>query len=172
MLLGLVIAGLATFAALDRPAHQADVKPAVAADGTYTAGTTANVSSTQALAAATRALPQILAYDYRHLADNESSAAKLATTSFAATYKKSFDTAVKAEALRQQAITRALVRAAGVITTGGGGSSVRCLFYVDQLVVNSSSGHTAAATRINQSRVAVTMRRVDGVWLVDNVSPF
>lgn len=149
-----------------------DSKPAVADNGTYSTGSVPSQTQTDAVAAATRAIQVILAYDYRHLAENKAATVKLLSPHFATTFTSTFDKAVGTDAKSQRAITRALVRGSGAISETDGGKTVRCLVFVDQLLVRNSAQKEAATTQVGQSRVVVTMVHKGNSWLVDEVTPF
>lgn len=146
--------------------------PSIVSDGSYVPAQQAGSSSSAALEAAAHAIPVVLGYDYQHLADNESAAGKLLTARFGDTYRSTFEKSVKSDAEQQKAITRALVRAGGVISEAAHGHTVRCLLFVDQVLVRDAQTATSGATQIGQSRVVVTMVRAGHEWLVDDVAPF
>lgn len=153
-------------------AHATVRLPSIASDGTYTPAQQPGKSSSAALDAAAHAIPVVLGYDYQHLADNESAAGKLLTARFGQTYRSTFEKSVKSNAEQQKAITRALVRAGGVISESAHGHTVRCLLFVDQVLAHDSTTPAAGSPQIGQSRVVVTMVRTGNTWLVDDLSPF
>jgi Mce-associated membrane protein len=109
----------------------------------------------------------LLSYDYRSLDADMSRAKAESTGVFAAQYAQT------AARLAQEAkATRAIVQATasnpGVVSASK--NQVVVLLFVDQASVKQLTGATSPTTRIDQSRVQVTMTRIDGRWLVSQLS--
>ena len=120
-----------------------------------------------AMAAATVTAGDVLSYDYRTLDADVARAQADATGVFAAQYR---DTAA---ALKQQAAqTRAIVQATpsrpGVVSATA--DEVVVLVFVDQASVRQVAGAKTPTTRIDQSRVRMTMTRVGDRWLVSQLA--
>lgn len=117
----------------------------------------------QALAAARSAAQDILSYDYRSLQAGIDRAKAETTGPFAKQYA---DTArqLLTQAKQVQAIVQATVGSAGVVDRSSDGVVV--LLFVDQASVKQLPGAKAPDTRIDQSRVRLTMTREHGRWLV------
>jgi Mce-associated membrane protein len=120
---------------------------------------------------AVRALPLALGYDYRSLGKGLSRASALMTDSFAQEFRRTFDGSAARLARSKKAVTRATVRAAGVVRAGD--KEVTCLVYVDQVLVSSSTlKDEQAPVRVSQNRVLVGLVRSGDGWKVDSIRPF
>ncbi|HET7312211.1 MAG TPA: hypothetical protein VFJ17_12900 [Mycobacteriales bacterium] len=116
-----------------------------------------------ALAAAKRAAHDILSYDYRNL-DADIAKAKSETTGlFARQYAGSAATLL-AQARQLRAIVQATPSVPGVVSATG--DEVVVLVWVDQASVKQLTGQKTPTTRIDQSRVRMTMTKVGGAWKV------
>jgi hypothetical protein len=177
--LAVAAAGCTGYLAL-RPAPP-NVVPSVAEDGGYVVGSLPTADQARIVASAVRAVPDLLSYDYRSLAATPDRARPHLTPEFAVEYQKTFQTAVVPMATANQAVTKALVRGAGVIDSSDG--KARCLVFVDQLLVSATAAPPAAQTaappaagvaptQVAQNRVLVTLTRHDGNWLVSGLTPF
>jgi Mce-associated membrane protein len=71
------------------------------------------------------------------------------------------------EATQLKAIVQATVGASGVVSTSR--SDVVALLFVDQATVRQTPGEKTPTTRIDQSRVQVTMTNVGGNWRVSEL---
>ena len=173
-----VLAALAVAAAcctgyLALRAAPPNVVPTVAEDGSYVVGSLPTADQARIVASAVRAVPDLLSYDYRSLAPDR--ARPYLTPEFAADYQRTFQAAVVPMATANHAVTKALVRAAGVIDSSA--DRARCLVFVDQLLVSAAAPPAPAATgtaptQVTQSRVMVTLTRQDDTWLVTALTPF
>ena len=120
-----------------------------------------------ALRAATVAVHDLLSYDYRTL-DADISRAKSRTTGvFAQQYAQTAGQLL-GEAKQLKAIVQASVGLPGVVSAER--DRVVVLVFVDQASVKQLPGQKTPATRIDQSRVQVTMTKVAGTWLVSALS--
>lgn len=165
-----VVAAILTgfLATRDAPAV---IKPAVAEDGTYRTGSLPDDDAEAAVEVAARVVPAALSYDFRTLDKGLADAMKLMTKSFAAEFKETFDKTARPLAMRKRAVTRAMVRGAGLVRMDGNDSAT-CLVYLDQLLVSSEDSESSTPPTIQQSRVIVLLRREGGTWKVDGIDPF
>lgn len=130
-----------------------------------TQGTTSLVSasSQSAVAAAKSSVHAILSYDYRTISA-DIAAAKADTTGVFAHQYVSTASQLLAQAKAVKAIVQATVGSSGVVSAAN--NAVVVLLFVDQASVRQVTGQKTPTTRIDQSRVRVTMSRVNGKWLV------
>ena len=120
-----------------------------------------------ALAAARTAARDLLSYDYRTL-DKDIAKAKSETTgAFAKQYAGAAGRLV-ADARQARAIVQASPSAPGVVSASA--DQVVVLLFVDQASVKQTRGQRSPATRIDQSRVRMTMTLVHGRWLVSQLA--
>ncbi len=120
---------------------------------------------------ATEALPLALGYDYRSLGKGLDRATALMTDDFAQEFRRTFDGSAAKLARTKKAVTRATVRAAGIVRAGD--EEATCLVYVDQVLVSSATlKDTAAPVRVSQNRVLVGLVRSGDTWKVDSIRPF
>lgn len=122
---------------------------------------------TQAVSAARAAAGDILGYDYRSV-DQSIKRARASTTG---SFRKEYDeTAQKLlpESKQLKAIVQATVGATAVMSATA--DRVVVLLFVDQATVKQVPGQTTPTTRIDQSRVRVTMNKVGGRWLVSELA--
>ena len=165
-------AGCTGYLAL-RPAPP-DVVPSVADDGSYVVGSLPTADQARILASAVRAVPDLLSYDYRSLDAVPDRARPLLTGRFGQEYQKTFQATVIPMATANHAVTKALVRGAGVVESSR--DQARCLVFVDQLLVSSAATPEAlpgaSPTKVAQNRVMVALTKVDDTWLVSGLTPF
>ena len=120
-----------------------------------------------ALQAATVAVRDLLSYDYRTL-DADIQRAKTRTTgAFSQQYAQTSGQLL-GEAKQLKAIVQASVGLPGVVSASG--DQVVVLVFVDQASVKQLPGQKTPTTRIDQSRVQLTMTKVGGKWLVSALS--
>ena len=120
-----------------------------------------------AATAAKQAAHDILSYDYRSL-DQDIAKAKSETTGlFAKQYAGTAGTLL-AQARQLRAIVQATPSAPGVVSATK--DEVVVLVWVDQASVKQLSGQKTPTTRIDQSRVRMTMTKVDGRWKVSQLA--
>ena len=122
---------------------------------------------TAAVEAARRAAHDVLSYDYRTLDKNIALAKSEATGLFAKQYAQSTDQLVE-QARQTRAIVQATPSSPGVVTASN--DEVVVLLFVDQASVKQLAGQKTPATRIDQSRVRLTMTKVGGRWLVSQLA--
>lgn len=125
----------------------------------------AEKARSQALAAARVRVPGLLSYDYRKLDDYVRDAPKNATGTFKSDFSKLIAVAIAPAAKQQQITTKAVVKKAGVID--GGADQVTVLVLLDQTTTSKSSKNGS----LDGSRDRVTLRKVDGSWLVSAFDP-
>jgi len=120
-----------------------------------------------AVVAARQAARDILSYDYRSL-DKDIAKAKSETTGlFARQYAGSAD-ALLQQAGQLRAIVQATPATPGVVSASA--NEVVVLLWVDQASVKQLAGQKSPTTRIDQSRVRMTMTKVDGKWKVSQLA--
>jgi Mce-associated membrane protein len=142
----LVFAGLAGAAWYDR--HRAQQRDGAVRD---------------ALAAANTATQAIFSYDYRRFDASVANGKTFVTGPFAKEYEQT-TSALKEAAQKQQAVVRAQVSAAGVISATP--DRVELLLYVNQYNRNVN----IAGEKVDQNRVTLTMVRVGQDWRVSGAS--
>lgn len=171
VLVGLVLASAALTVRVVRHEDPAVVTPKGLADGGYRVGTVGDEESTAAVKAAAKALPVALSYDYRSLDESLEEGTALMTPGFAEEFRATFDKTTRSLATQKQAVTRALVRAAGLVGKVQDGKAT-VLVYLDQVLVSSKAKKAGDPLKVSQNRVHVTMREVDGRWRVADIEPF
>jgi Mce-associated membrane protein len=133
---------------------------AVAAS-TYLLGPAARAAA----AAAETEVKATLTYNYQTLQADFAAAERGLTARFKPSYQQTTSTSVAPLATKYHATSTASVRPAGVSQAGP--SVVKVLLFVDQTVTNTQLAHP----RLDRSRITVTMKQVNGHWLVDNLQP-
>ncbi len=118
-------------------------------------------------AAAERAAAAILAYDHKTLEADRDSAAKLMTEDYRKQYLDTFEKLVSELAVERKAVVAADVRASGV--TLANEDRVEVLLFVNQTTTSTAN---SGEEQIALNRVIFTMERVDGTWLVDEITPY
>jgi Mce-associated membrane protein len=121
---------------------------------------------TDAVIAARHAARDILSYDYRTLTDDIGRAEAASTGVFAKDYRQTAGR-LKAQAIQLRAIVQASPSSPGVVSATR--HQVVVLLFVDQASVKQVAGDKTPTTRIDQSRVRMTMTKVDGAWLVSQL---
>jgi Mce-associated membrane protein len=121
-----------------------------------------------AVAAAAQGIPKILGYDYRQLPADIKGAKALATGQFLSDYTTTAQK-VLASAPSVKAIVTATVGAQSIVQAQS--DRVTLLLFVDQESVKQLKGEKTATTRIDPSRVQLTMSKVHGRWLVSDLEP-
>ncbi|MGN6782865.1 MAG: J domain-containing protein [Marmoricola sp.] len=123
----------------------------------------------EATAAAERALPQVLSYDYRSLPQAQAEADRYLTPSFRTQVDRNFRLLQKnpdgspGAAVQTKTVVKASVLGTAVMQADP--DRVQVLAYVDQ----HRTG--VQGTEIFQNRVAVTMVQRAGAWLIDRLDP-
>lgn len=147
------------------------VTPKVLADGRYRVGTAGDSDTEAAVKAAVATLPAALSYDYRSLDKTLDAATARMTPGFGAKFRDTFDKTTRAMATEKKAITSALVRGAGVVGAVKNNRAT-VLVYLDQVLVSSKAKKASDPLKVSQNRVHVSLRKVDGHWLVSDIEPF
>ncbi|HEX3823043.1 MAG TPA: hypothetical protein VHV79_01105 [Mycobacteriales bacterium] len=132
-----------------------------AATAAYLGGPAAQAAE----ASASREATATLTYNYKTLAANFATAEAGMTPSFRASYLKSTETLVTPTAPKTQADSTAAVTAGGVSQASATTATV--LLFVDQTVTNNLLAHP----RLDRSRIEVSMVKVNGKWLINNLVP-
>ncbi|MHB1614630.1 MAG: hypothetical protein ACYCYA_09990 [Actinomycetes bacterium] len=116
-----------------------------------------------ALAAARASTPQILSYDYRHLGTDFTQAERDLTGAFKGEYVHTTQAVVTPAATRYQAVVKADVTAASVVSASP--RSVVVLLFVDQ----TTTSNRLTGPKVDLNRVRMTLVPVGGRWLVSAV---
>lgn len=154
---------------LSRPIPDVSVRPELAADGSYRAGSVEG-RDRDAAQAAVDAVPLALSYDYAALDRTLTAATSRMTEAFAEEFRTTFATSVRPLAVQKQAVSQARVRAAGIVSEEAG--TVVVLVYVDQVLVSSREmTQVEGPVKVGQTRVQVRMVRIGDAWKVDDLQP-
>lgn len=138
-----------------------DELQAVPGPGEYRAGALPGGGTTVVQAAAD-GISRLLANDYRRLDEDLEETLPLLTGTFAISFARTFDTAVRPVAAKKKQVNVAYVRAAGVVVRDG--EKVRCLVFVDQVLDPDGDAVPTPA------RLFVDLERVAGTWLLADVT--
>ncbi len=122
---------------------------------------------TQAVGAARVAAGDILGYDYRSIDQSIRRARSETTGAFRKQYDSTASTLLP-QSKQLKAIVQATVGSAGVMSASA--DRVVVLLFIDQATVKQQPGAKTPETRIDQSRVRVTMSKVHGTWLVSELA--
>ncbi|MEV6318433.1 hypothetical protein [Streptomyces sp. NPDC051776] len=131
----------------------------------------AETARKEALAAARKAAPEILSYDYRHLDRDFAAAKRHLTGPFREKYAKTTTSVVAPTAKRYHGVVKATVAtpssgdapAASVVS--GSADKVVVLLFMNQ-VTNSTQ---VSGPRLDLNRVRMTLQRTSGGWKVSAV---
>ncbi len=138
-------------------------------EGSYTVGSVPD-DGKEPVTAAVEGIQHALGYDYRTLKKGLASATALMTDDFATEFIDTFEQVVTVDARESKAVTVALVKGAGVVRRDG--TDAECLVFVDQVVISSGAEDSPQdVQQVVQARVNVTLKQVDGEWLVDDIEP-
>ncbi len=124
--------------------------------------TDAEESAAAAQTVAEQAIVPILSYDYRHLDQDRAAAQSYLTSDYKADYDKTFSL-VEANAEAVQPVVVAKLVGSGLERSGS--DRVKVVLFVDQETTNKQITEPV----VYQNYVTVTMQRVDGEWLVDQL---
>jgi Mce-associated membrane protein len=119
-------------------------------------------ATSDAQGAAERSVATILAYDYRHLDDDQKAAESLMTPSYQKKYDQLFSV-IKQNAPGLQAVVTVQVIASGIVRSGD--DRVQVLVFLNRPTTNKQSTEPT----IYRDQVVMTMEKSDGDWLVDNM---
>ncbi|MFF4359155.1 hypothetical protein [Streptomyces sp. NPDC001604] len=129
----------------------------------YVQGRQAESARSQALAAAKKAAPVVLSYDYRHLDRDFARARTLLTGHFKDQYGKTTKTVVGPTAQKYHGVVKATVPAASVASASPG--KVTVLLFVNQVTQSTQ----VSGSRLDLNRVRMTMSRTSEGWKVSAV---
>jgi Mce-associated membrane protein len=119
-------------------------------------------ATSEAQAASERAVTTILAYDYRHLDEDQKAAQELMTASYQKKYDPLF-TQIAANAPDLKAVVTAEVVASGVVRSGE--DRVQVLVFVNRPTLRADKTEPT----VFRDQVVVTMVKSGDDWLVDNM---
>lgn len=120
----------------------------------------AEKAGSEASRAATTAAQRFFSYDYRHIDADIAAAKKLVTGSLAGDYDQTSTKVVKPAAATSKAVVAASVSATSVISAEPDKAEI--LLYLNQSTRNTK----IKGTRLDQSRVQLTMTKVGEQWLI------
>jgi Mce-associated membrane protein len=130
---------------------------------TWTSGEGGDDSAARAAqVAAERAVVPVLSYDHRHLEDDRTAATALMTGSYKAEYDKLF-AVLEENAPRTRTTVTAEVVSSGIVRASD--DRVQVLVFVDRPTTNKLSAEPV----VYKDQVTLSMQRVDGEWLVDDL---
>ncbi|MBO0803612.1 MAG: hypothetical protein J2P25_11135 [Nocardiopsaceae bacterium] len=118
-----------------------------------------------AMAAAKKKVPTLLSYSYTTFGKNLARAEANTTPKFRDTYGKLMTGKVEPTAKRTKVVTQATVSAASVISAKPGSATM--LLFLSQQTKTSAKQQPV----LNDNAVWVSMRQVNGTWLIDNLVP-
>ena len=168
VLAGLVVgAGILLVWLVARPTGD-PAKPRIAEDGSYLVGTIPD--DDRSVRTATEVLSTALSYDYRKLGDGMDTATRQMTDSFAKEFRATFDKTAGKMAPQEHAVSKSLVRGAGLVDSDG--DHATCLVFLDQLLLASEDKAAKAPITVSKNRVLVKLKKDDGAWQVDGIEPF
>lgn len=125
----------------------------------------------EASAAAERALPVILSYDYRQLAADRDKAARFLSPTYKKEYKTTFDKLVMGTeadpgpAPQAKAVVKGTVTDIGVVRAEDG--RVRVIAFTNQ-----STTKDGGAPSLSLNRLTISMVKSGNSWLVDNINSY
>lgn len=122
--------------------------------------TRAEAARLAGMAAAIELTPRLLTYDYRSLEDDKTRAREATTGDFTTQYDQLAEKILSPNAGAQHFVTKATVRDAAQISWSG--DEVVTLLFLDQ----ATSSKALTAPRLDNAGVRVTVREVDGRWLI------
>jgi Mce-associated membrane protein len=120
-------------------------------------------STGEAQGAAEKAVTTILAYDYRHLDDDQKAAGELMTPSYQKKYDALFSQ-IAANAPEVKAIVTVDVVASGIVRTGA--NRVQVLVFVNRPTLRADKTDPT----VFRDQVVMTMEKSGDDWLVDNMN--
>ncbi|MFC9508384.1 hypothetical protein [Streptomyces sp. NPDC057002] len=129
----------------------------------YQEGRQAQEARGEALAAARKAAPVVLSYDYRSLDRDFGRARGLLTGKFSGQYRKTTAGVVGPAAKKYHAVVRATVATASVVSASP--DKVRVLLFVNQVTASTQ----VSGSRLDLNRVRMTMNHTADGWKVSAV---
>jgi Mce-associated membrane protein len=118
-------------------------------------------------AAAERASAAILSYGYQSLDADEKAAERYMTPAYKKKYADTFDRLVRPNAAKVTAKVEAEVKASGV--SHADADRVDVLLYVNQTTTSTAN---SGQPQVALNRVQLSMVKVDGTWLVDDITSY
>lgn len=137
----------------------------------YQDGRQAENARAEALAAARKAAPAVLSYDYRHLDKDFAAARTHLTGDFSAEYSKTTKTVVAPTATKYRGVVKATIAAPAsgespaTSVVSATPDKVVVLLFVNQVTESTQ----VSGARVDLNRVRMTMTRTDGGWKVSGV---
>lgn len=125
----------------------------------------ANDARTSATTAAETDVPALLSYTFSTFSSDLAKAEADTTSHFRSTYANLMTSQIEATAKANQVVTEATVSASSVITAQP--DSVTLLMFLNQQTKTKAKAESV----LNDTAVRVVMRKVNGTWLVDNLTP-
>lgn len=122
----------------------------------------ADSAARDAQVAAERAVVPVLSYDYEHLDTDQQAAQALMTGAYREEYDKLF-AVLEENAPRTQTRVTASVVSSGIVRASD--ERVQVLVFVDRPTTNKLSAEPV----VYKDQVTLSMQRVDGEWLVDDL---
>lgn len=123
-------------------------------------------SAQEAEAVARRAIVPVLSYDYRHLDEDQAAAHTFMTSSYrSGSYDPLFET-IKENAPSTKTVVSTQVIDSGIVRTSADDDRVEVLLFVNRPITNKAY----KTPRASKDQVTVTMVRVDGDWLIDDLT--
>ena len=119
-------------------------------------------STRAAQSAAERAIGPILSYNALHLDEDQRAAQAYMTSDYRKDYDDLF-TVIKQNAPGTKTIVRTEVLGSGIVRSGTG--RVQVLLFLDRPTTNKQTTEPV----VYKDQATVTMQRVDGEWLVDDI---
>jgi Mce-associated membrane protein len=125
----------------------------------------------EASAAAERALPVILSYDYRHLQADRDQAARFLSSKYRKEYTATFNKLIESSgsnpgpAEQTKAVVKATVENIGVVDAETGVAKV--IVFLNQATVKDGG-----TPKYSLNRLTVSMVKAGNSWLVDNINSY
>ncbi|WP_217240461.1 hypothetical protein [Streptomyces sp. AC555_RSS877] len=137
----------------------------------YRDGRRTEAARTEAVAAARKAAPSVLSYDYRHLERDFAKARTHLTGDFSSEYGKTTKTVVGPTAKKYQGVVKATIAAPGsggtpaASVVSASPDEVVVLLFVNQVTESTQ----VSGSRVDLNRVRMTMSRTTDAWKVSAV---
>ena len=125
----------------------------------------AQAARTASVTAAEREVPALLSYSYQSFSGNLAHAAAYTTGAFRSQYLRLMSSQVEQRAMANHVVTQASVSAASVVDAQPGRATL-LLFLSEQTKTDAKQ-----QAILNDTAVRVTMREVNGTWLIAGLVP-
>ena len=125
----------------------------------------ADNARTASVTAARQRVPALLSYSYRSFGSDLARAEADTTGGFRGTYRNLMTSQVEPAAMRNHVVTQASVSAASVIDAAPGTATL--LLFVGEQTKTDAKQEAV----LNNTAVRVTMREVNGSWLIAGLAP-